>query len=512
MPEIFRVCAAGTDAESEALADRELRRIAEELDAAPTQTRARAGSVFTAHLWPRGAAYDPRTLNQDLVPLHFPWPEPTALAKMMRREVDDLYVGGGEDGARHLLASIAYSETVYATGHDLPGSPFRNLVPFSNSQEALEAGRRTYVACDNAIRDVLRRARATLSATEQTALALADHDLQAARAEIHREAERYLDIASAPGADARQILGWDGPLSEVVLRGPDVAALAGALRRIHEQLRALEGAVHALVRTTAAGGPRAPGALAVEAAAQDLAVVVAAEAAGFPILYRVWRDHPLPAGIVAVPADGGSTLTTAPRRGERQSVAEASGNARAIADLQNAIFRTLQRADRANAGFNAALVSDPHKVWRYAPLVARALDAQQVDGPSIAFRAAADELDDVSGMSALATLNLVAGALSIAAGLTAAAPPVALAFAVASAVLGAAETLEDYFRRAEQEDAFNAVLDPGKAVAAAPGYLGIVVGVVFSVLDVKGVMDAVAAARAFRSASAATAAAELVSP
>jgi hypothetical protein len=526
LPETFLMSLDGTEEEAQAFAARELDRIAADLDrsggaASPKEDPAAApiSEVFTAYLLPASDDYDPRTLREDLIPIHFPWSDPARLADCMRREVDYLYTVSGESGPLRLDASIIHTlgAFLFDQGTD-PDFPWRNLVPFASREQAREAARLTGEACEDAISDVLKRARATLPTTQQAAAALADANLTAARSEIYTEAARYLDISGPRRATAQDILTRDADEALVLLKGPGVAALAGALRRIHERRRALEVAVgiHEAARDAAAVGP-AGGATAamaattaadVEAAAHDLTLTVTVEAAAFPILHRIWQAHDLPEAVIAAPGqDGDATLTTARRASWKAQ--NAAGTA--IAELKHAIWHTLRRSWQANGSFAAALSGDPERVWRYAPLIANTLEQLDITDPSVAFRAAQDRLVDEAGMSLIATLNLVSAALSTAAWLTAAAPPVALVLAVTGAILGLADTVQDYLKRVEQNEAFNAVLDPSKAVAAPTGYLGIVVAVAFTVLDIKGVKDAFTVARLGRAGAAATAT-QLVAP
>jgi hypothetical protein len=182
----------------------------------------------------------------------------------------------------------------------------------------------------------------------------------------------------------------------------------------------------------------------------------------------------------------------------------------AIRQIKHAIWNTVRRAAKSNQDFSAALSGNPESVWRYPPLIERALGQMGWQDPSVQFRAAQDRLTDTSGMSLLSTLNLINAAMSTAAWITSAAPPVSLALAVTGAVLGLADTVQDYLNRVEQEDAFNAVLDPSKSVGSQPGYLGIVVAIGFAILDLKGVKDALGATRILGQADSAIHAVALV--
>jgi hypothetical protein len=525
LPELalFLLSADGTEEQAQAFGEREFDAVAARLDDSPVEPP-RVSKVFTAYLYPE--KHDLRTLREDLVPIHFPWADAELLAEVMRREVDHLYTVSGEDRVRTLSGSITYSQGFYVTGRgDDPGVLIRNIVPFETPQDAREAGRLTWLACDAAIRDVFARAQTSLTLTEASAAAIADADLGAALSEIYTEAPRYLDILGRPQrATAEQLLSDDLPESRVQLKGPDLAKLVGALRSIQERRRAVtravsahEDAVEQVRRDQVSSGRPGATAEAVTAAAEDLALAVLVEAETFPILHRIWTMPDLPSSIVVVPhpRDDEPWITTASiARPEAAGVSRASARsgADAIVLLKRAILGTLRRSAEGNRDFTAALAASPENVWRYPPLIARALDQLVLRDPSVGFRAAQDRMVDESGMSLLATLNLVSAGLSTAAWLTSAAPPVSLALAVVGGALGLADTVQDYSKRVEQEDAFAAALDPSRSVASQPGYLGIVVAVAFNLLDIKGVADAYRAVRFAAPSVAAADALGLVAP
>lgn len=66
---------AGTDEEAKLLVERELERIAKELerDEESSKERGTQEKIFTAYLWPSDSEYDLRTLADDLTPIQFPW-------------------------------------------------------------------------------------------------------------------------------------------------------------------------------------------------------------------------------------------------------------------------------------------------------------------------------------------------------------------------------------------------------------------------------------------------------
>jgi len=515
------MCLEGTEEEAQQLAVQEWQRAAANLEQSPEQSTT-VSKVFTAYMWPDEYKYSGRILREDLIPIHFPWADPALLAEIMRREVEHLYTVSGENGAWNLLKDIDYSHNVRALGGSTnPESPFRNLVPFASPEEAQEAARKTNVACVDAIRVVLAQGRKSLTRTQASAAALADASLGAALSEIHTEAPRYLDLAGQPQrATADKILSEDALDAQARLKGPDLAKLIGALRRIHERRRAVseataehQDAVQQVRRDQVSSARPAATAVNVTAAAEDLALSLLVETETFPILHRIWEMPDLPSSVIVLPdaEDGEPWLTTVPIAGSR-GVGPSRSGAEVVASLTQAIWTTLRGSARANESFTEALADHPDRVWRYPPLIARAMEQLEVRDPSVEFRAAQDRVVDESGMSLLAMLNLANAGLSTAAWLTSAAPPVSLALAVTSAVLGLASTVEDYLKRVEQEAASYSVLDPSKSVGSPPGYLGIVVALAFSLLDIKGVKDAYQTVRLAGQASVAANAVALVVP
>ena len=74
-------------------------------------------------------------------------------------------------------------------------------------------------------------------------------------------------------------------------------------------------------------------------------------------------------------------------------------------------------------------------------------------------------------------------------------PPAQFALACAGLALGIITGIEDFLERRRKERASLAVLDPSKALASDPGYLGVAVNLAFTLLDLKGVQGALRAAR-----------------
>ncbi|MET8310692.1 hypothetical protein [Micromonospora sp. NPDC005173] len=574
------VCPDGSEDDARAFAAREIARIADELDhpkppsepisevftvyfqlpdavrREAARRRRRSGATTQTHPW---------TTPEDWVPVNFAWANPALLARQMQREVDDVYAAYGLEEATRLLVWIDYTARAQALddGTDFY-RPWRNVIPWSSRERAALAADTTMAACRTALKDVEKRAAASLQDIENSAAKLADDSLRKARCEIHAEATRYLDVPGLDLPPVWRMMGGAGPLRRataddiltaevsvagVWLKGKDLRALVDALGRIHDRRRALQRATNSLEsaerdRLIDTFGGLKEGSVAafvmqqvVTELSEDLTQQVMVEGATFPILFRVWDKVSDVSDLTEATAAQAADPRTPPR-GRRFTFA-ADGEwmlavnpenpwefwdpmppvqpgldyaiGKAINDLKEAIWYALRDAWRENAKFADAIKKDKDHVWRYEPLIARILDQLKFRDPSVGFRAALDRVRRESGPSWIDSVNIAVGSLSVAGWMAGGvAPPIGLGLAVLGAVFGVWGTVLDLWNRHEQNAAYDAVLDPGKAVASPTGYIGVFVGVVFSVLDIKGVKEALTAVRASR--SIASTAAGLVTP
>jgi hypothetical protein len=520
----------GSEEQARAAIQPELERIARDLE---RDEPAAAGTAraYTVYLLPSGEEWNPATLADDIIPIQFPWDDDTLLALTMRREMDDLYATGGMAAAERLLGSANYSDRMHCSVDWSAQTPDEGIYPnasrFADWQEARRAGNLVAVACGEALRDLRRRVRTAVAEVQARAAAIGLDRLRVARSEVEAEAARYLDTGDAGGrASGRRIVEGDGPAVWALLRGPDVAALVAALRAIEPRRAALEAVAddygekeRDIVRNRAGevsslGGPRFasstgapvspqemdyryPGATgALEDASTALALAVLVQCRAHPVLCRTWREHRLPPGIDAIATPRGP-----------QVVGTTLAAAEAVARLRDGLLATFRTTWTANAALADLLRDDAATVWHYPPLIQAALDALGHDDRSLHAQAARERLAEEDAMSVAGVLGMVNGALMVGASIAGAAPPVELALAAASLLLGAIDTVQQYLKTREQDRAYRATLDPSKALASEPDYLGLVVGVAFTLLDVKGVRDAVRVGLAARAASTAVEAA-----
>jgi hypothetical protein len=483
----------GDDARARADAVAEWERVAARLE--QTTQQSVVDKVFTAHLLPDDArlpaAYSPEALRAALIQVQFPWDSADLLAQVARREIEHLFSTGGEDAARSLITAIDHSVLVRRLDAGAtPDLPFANAIPFVSPQQEVEAARRCREACQVELRRVQAIAAKTVATIQESAAALADASLGAALSEVYAEAARYLDIRGlGRRATATDVVESDVPLSRVVLEGPDIAPMIGALRSIHARRRTLAQLTDELATVRAqpmSSSRTAELSIEVTDASDDLTLAVLVEAGRFPILHRLWRGPDVPSAVTVLPAREKSAEGVATTADDAPGVRAA---AEWLASLKQRIWTSVRDTAANNRAFTSSLSGTPEHVWRYPPLISRALEQRAVRDPSIQFRAAEDRLT-AEKSTLLQTLNLVSAGIQMAAWLTSPEPPVALVLAVVGGGLGLAQTAEDFLTKLEADEAFHSVFDPGKAVASEPGYLGIVVAVAFSVLDLKGVRDA----------------------
>src|SRR5262245_18116796 len=106
---------SGAEETARQLAARELDRIADKQDRAGDATPAAAApaKIFTAYLWPLDEDFDPRSIADDLIPIHFSWDDEALLATTMTREVEALYAISGSRRAGMLMPSIGVTARWY---------------------------------------------------------------------------------------------------------------------------------------------------------------------------------------------------------------------------------------------------------------------------------------------------------------------------------------------------------------------------------------------------------------
>jgi hypothetical protein len=213
-------------------------------------------------------------------------------------------------------------------------------------------------------------------------------------------------------------------------------------------------------------------------ATDSLALALTVYGRTFPILFRIWNISELSPGLPPQQFGGPGAMT-----GEGQQAT--------LRWLHEMILLVLNDAWTSGATLLAQLESKPETVWQFPSVVTAALASMEHIAPSPRFdaqaareRMAAEDEDTWAAQAAQ-----VAGACELLAALTSAAPPVAITLATISFVLGSIDNLLTYLKQRTNEHAFKASLDPSKALSSDPDYIGVIIGVAFSLLDLKGVRD-----------------------
>jgi hypothetical protein len=219
---------------------------------------------------------------------------------------------------------------------------------------------------------------------------------------------------------------------------------------------------------------------AVEDAARALQIEVGVQCRALPVLFRIWKSNEIPSSV---------TFTVQPD-GTYKVMATTAAGGTAIATLTASLHDTLVTAYASNLSFASSIDGDASYVWRYPPLIDRALAQLQYSDPSVEVRAAQERLEAEGGMDAPTAASMAASSIELAAVAFAAAPEVLAVLAAITLIANAVSSIAEFAKTLQSDRAFDAVLDPDRAVASRPSYLGTVVNVVATLLDVKGFMGA----------------------
>ena len=136
----------------------------------------------------------------------------------------------------------------------------------------------------------------------------------------------------------------------------------------------------------------------------------------------------------------------------------------------------------------AELQESPNKVWAYPLLVHEYLDAVAVAPGTLAYAAAEERLSQEGEPSALQKASMAAGTgelMAMALG-SAEVPPVAATIAIVSTLLGMASTADEEYKKWSERVASWTHLDPGKSLAAEPGYAWSVFNIATTAIDLAG--------------------------
>jgi hypothetical protein len=496
---------AGEEKDAELLAQSEFERIQQELKDREQQQPPKQSKVYTLYLFPRDPRVprstreawsefrlDPWTFNPVMV--HLPWNQDKLLKQRLKEEIEGVYLAGGSQALEFLLPSVEFTNEQYAEEHGWS----RNAIRFESQSDADKASRVVRAACEEVKAELDKNVEVAVEAVEAAAVTEAVGRLTVAREEIQREAARYMPHMRAPVGGQAPLV--DGGSPDSAFGGKDIGNLLLALRDIHQIRKSIDDAEQALnekaVDILALLGPDAPPwmldsapataaarnpdiAKKLSDATASLALALAVYGRTFPILFRVWNTPDLAKDLRPHRFSGLDATTDEGRQ--------------AYIRLHHTIVTALNDAWASNNALLARLESQPNGVWPFPAVVTAALASMESSSPSPALDAqAAQERMAAEGEDSWAAKAAqVSAALELLAALTSAAPPVAITLATISFVLGSVDNILKFLELRIKQDAFKATLDPSKALSAEPDYTGLIVGVAFSLLDLKGVRDEV---------------------
>jgi len=417
----------------------------------------------------------------NFIPIFFPLDD-ALLAVKMWEEVESLFSLYGTEGIGNLSASIELSRIRkhinLAEGY--PADIAQNEERYTSAEEIEAASRKVFLEFDRHASALRKITSKLLPIVQAKAARLADKQLEDAGNEILQEATRYLAMNTRTHSAAQDLLESTQHAADVILRGPDIPALADTTRQIQTRKAALVSETLRNSQKTAS----------LEQAVNALALTVIVKCREFPILHRVWQQVYLTDDVQV------NTYL----HGEPTLLAKTSAGGLAISNLKVAVFTTLHNAWYGNLALREQIKSDPAIVWSFRPLIDATLEQlsredSSFGGLTIGNQAAMERLEAEEAMSLASILSLMTGILDIAAAVSSAAPPVGLVLAVASFVLSSIDVIQQFFKLRTEDHAFNAVLDPSKALASEPGYGWFILSVACSLLDIKGVRDALRTTR-----------------
>lgn len=152
------------------------------------------------------------------------------------------------------------------------------------------------------------------------------------------------------------------------------------------------------------------------------------------------------------------------------------------------IWLQLEKVIDASREVGAELQESPDKVWAYPFLVHGYLEDVAIEPGTLAYAAAEDRLAEEGEPSLLQKASMAAGTgelMAMALG-SAEVPPVAATIAIVSTLLGVASTAEEEYKKWRERAASWTHVDPGKSLAAGPGYAWSVFNVAMTAIDVAG--------------------------
>lgn len=459
--------------------EKEWDRITAELERADKEAPVpTASNQYHVHYLPPGQGEPGRSPMDPInfIPIFLPLDD-ALLATRLHEEVESLFSLYGTEGVENLSACIELSRNRKHANliEGYPADIAQYEERYTSSEEIEAASRKVFLEFDRQA-SALRKITSKLLPTVQAkAVALADKQLEDAGNQILCEATRYLAMNTRTLDAARDLLESTEHLADIILRGPDVPELADAIRRIQTREAALESETLRNSQETSS----------LEQATNALALTTIVKCYEFPILHRVRQQVYLTDDV----------LVNTYLHDEPTLLASTIKGNLTISKLKTAIFTTLHEAWHDNLALREDIKSNPAIVWSFRPLIDNTLDQlshadSSFGALTIGNQAAIERLEAEEAMSLASILSLMTGILDMTANVAWATPPVLFYLAIASLVLSSIETIQQFFKLRREDRAFNAVLDPTKALSSEPGYGWFCFSVVCTMLDIKGVRDA----------------------
>jgi len=319
-----------------------------------------------------------------------------------------------------------------------------------------------------------KQAKKAVAEIEKNAVLVGKKHLNEVCPQIIKETQRYIKFTVLGDQTPEDFLLRHDQTSHAILSGPDMKNLFLALQEIDRDREALERAAGTLNSTRGSGVSHAGDDFEKAAMVLDRTRSVLADE--FPILHRIWDKAYLTPDVYF-------------DENKKHPKYRTKEGADAVWKLRSLIFHTLKDSYRANLSLQKTL--DQKSIWDLSPLIDTTLEEMKHSDLTIHYRAAQERLEEQEKMSIAATLALVTSVLEAAGSVLSAEPPILLGLAATSAVLSVIDNVYEFLKLRTSDQAYLASLDPRLSLSTEPSYLGFYVSVAFSMLDIKGVKDAV---------------------
>jgi hypothetical protein len=416
--------------------------------------------------------------------------EPKQLQIDMEREMRSIFILNGTEGVMNVSSSVEFTEERYQFELQFPGvTP--SLLPKGGSQldtseKIREAGRRLFVAANDVRRAIIEESKLAVKKIEDSAIKIGKERLNILLSEILEEVGNYIDYtALSKTATPESFISEQSQNSRVFLRGPKIRDLVAALDEIKRDRLVLEEAARQVQAKVNEFVTDSISILNFEKALETLTNTVEIMGDEFPVLHRIWEKVSLPSDIGYDKRDGHLI-------GFGKEAIEATGK------LKEKLFYSLKDAYEANTELSALFDLNTSAVWDLPPLIDLALEDLDEAGVTLPCRSAQERLQEQEKLSIASILASVTGILELGGFFLTAEPPILLSLAVASAVLGIVSNVQDFLVLRTKDKAYLASLDPQSSFSEEPSYFGFSLNIIFSLLDIKGVKDAMLASKAAR--------------